>query len=145
MKTFIFCLLLAAVCGENSNSEDFFSVADLDGDGVLQQDEIQADFNKKDINGDGYISLSELIKSFASSWSLEFKMGAFIYYDKLDGNEDGVIDQSAFLSAMKIMDSNDVCIFKFPGDGEISREEFERNMLKIWNGVAKESKSVLSP
>ncbi|PVD27827.1 hypothetical protein C0Q70_13002, partial [Pomacea canaliculata] len=101
---------------ENSNSEDFFSVADLDGDGVLQQDEIQADFNKKDINGDGYISLSELIKSFASSWSLEFKMGAFIYYDKLDGNEDGVIDQSAFLSAMKIMDSN------------------------IWNGVAKESK-----
>ncbi|XP_025102911.1 calmodulin-4-like isoform X3 [Pomacea canaliculata] len=137
MKTFIFCLLLAAVCGENSNSEDFFSVADLDGDGVLQQDEIQADFNKKDINGDGYISLSELIKSFASSWSLEFKMGAFIYYDKLDGNEDGVIDQSAFLSAMKIMDSN--------GDGEISREEFERNMLKIWNGVAKESKSVLSP
>ncbi|XP_025102948.1 uncharacterized protein LOC112569367 [Pomacea canaliculata] len=136
MKTFIFCLLLAAVCGENSNSEDF-SVVDLDGDGVLQLDELLADFNKNDINGDGYISLSEFISSYASLWQLEFNMGAFIYYDKLDGNEDGVIDQSAYLSVRKIMDSN--------GDGDISSEEFERNLLKIWNGVAKETKSVLNP
>ncbi|XP_025102942.1 uncharacterized protein LOC112569362 [Pomacea canaliculata] len=137
MKTFIFCLLLAAVYGENSNSEDFFSIMDHDGDGALEQYELHADFYKKDINGDGYISLSEFIKSFASSESLEFNMGAFIYYDKLDGNEDGVIDQSAFPFVMKMMDSD--------GDGEISREENERNIQKIWNGVAKESKSVLNP
>ncbi|XP_025102912.1 uncharacterized protein LOC112569343 isoform X4 [Pomacea canaliculata] len=137
MKTFIFCLLLASVYGENSNSEDFFSIMDLDGDGALQQDEIQADFYKKDINGDGYISLSEYISSFASSSPLVYTMGFFIYMDKLGGNEDGVIDQSAILSVMKIMDIN--------GDGEISREEFERNMLKIWNTVAKETKSLLNP
>ncbi|XP_025102944.1 uncharacterized protein LOC112569364 isoform X1 [Pomacea canaliculata] len=137
MKTFIFCLLLAAVYGENPSSEDFFSIIDLDGDGALQQDELQADFNKKDINGNGYISLSEHISSYASSVPLVHNMGIFIYMDKLDGNEDGVVDQSVPLSVMKMMDSN--------GDGEISREEHERNGLKIWDGGAKESKSVLSP
>ncbi|XP_025102914.1 uncharacterized protein LOC112569343 isoform X6 [Pomacea canaliculata] len=136
MKTFIFCLLLAAVCGENSNSEDF-SIMDLDGDGVLQQDELQANFYKIDINGNGYISLSEFISSYASLSQLEFNMGAFIYHDKQDGNEDGVIDQSVILSVMQIMDIN--------GDGDISSEEFEINLLKIWNGVAKESKSILNP
>ncbi|XP_025102947.1 uncharacterized protein LOC112569365 isoform X2 [Pomacea canaliculata] len=137
MKTFIFCLLLAAVYGENSNSDDYFSIIDLDGDGALQQDELQADFNKKDINGDGYVSLSEHISSFASSMPLVPNMGIFIYYDKLDGNEDGVLDQSVPFSVMKMMDSN--------GDGEISREENERNGLKIWNGVAKQTKSLLNP
>ncbi|XP_025102916.1 uncharacterized protein LOC112569343 isoform X7 [Pomacea canaliculata] len=110
---------------------------DLDGDGALEQYELQADFYKKDINGDGYISLSEFLSSYASSWPLVFNMGSFIYYDKLDGNEDGVIDQSVSLSVIKIMDSD--------GDGEISREEFERNIQKMWNSVAIETKSLLNP
>ncbi|PVD27829.1 hypothetical protein C0Q70_13004 [Pomacea canaliculata] len=114
---------------ENSNSEDFFSIMDHDGDGALEQYELHADFYKKDING--------FKETHGISESLEFNMGAFIYYDKLDGNEDGVIDQSAFPFVMKMMDSD--------GDGEISREENERNIQKIWNGVAKESKSVLNP
>lgn len=33
---------------QNSNSEDDFSIIDLESDGVVQQNEIKANFNQKD-------------------------------------------------------------------------------------------------
>lgn len=36
---------------QNFNSEDGFSIIDLESDGVVQQNEIKANFNQKDNNG----------------------------------------------------------------------------------------------
>ncbi|PVD27832.1 hypothetical protein C0Q70_13007 [Pomacea canaliculata] len=129
MKILIFCFLLPAFLGA-SDSNSLFKALDLDGNGILQLNESMDFFTQMDTNDDGQVSLLEYMASPTVGLTPSGVQAAYNNYDKLDGNEDDVIDQSVIHFIYEMMDTNN--------DGEISPEEYEMNSVGIWKGFVDE-------
>lgn len=97
--------------------ENFWSQADLDGDGKVSPEEfcqciekgvsnpdyndplIETLFDIVDLDGDGYISQQEH-RLFFSVFDLDAEKSAFVF-SKLDTNQDGILSKQEFASAKR--------------------------------------------
>jgi Ca2+-binding EF-hand superfamily protein len=108
---------------------DFQRTLDADRDGYVSKEEWDRAFVERDLNGDGRLSVEELQAFFPKGGSKELAdTGRQEAFDRLDKNQTGVIDRSEWPGkdkSFRHMDAN--------RDGVISREEFMATNVRWWN------------
>jgi hypothetical protein len=98
---------------------------DLNGDGQITQDEVQAlqteFFDSTDTNADGFLTHEELqvAKKTPTTLLLGYnKFGCGASFNRLDNNQDGLISREEFINNVPMFDK-----FDLDGDGIILTEE----------------------
>ncbi|XP_025102937.1 uncharacterized protein LOC112569358 [Pomacea canaliculata] len=131
MKVVILSCLLAAVLGVGYDEvQRSFAAVDLDGDGVIQRDELMTVFERKDTNKDKTITIEEYTATQLPGTPELVIQGNFNYYDKQDGAADGVISLSIVPVLFDIFDADD--------DGEITLEDCQSSLPQILNDIQNE-------
>lgn len=108
-----------------NNVDQFTTQLDLNGDGQITQDEVQAlrseFFDSVDTNADGFLTNEEL-QAAKGTPAIPLlgnkKFGCEANFNRLDNNQDGLISKAEFVNNVPLFDK-----FDLDGDGIISAEE----------------------
>ncbi|XP_025102932.1 uncharacterized protein LOC112569355 [Pomacea canaliculata] len=131
MKVVILSCLIAAVLGvDYDEAKAGFDALDLDGDGIVLQEEILTFIEQNDLNNDGNITIEEKTATELPGTPEIVFHGYFNYHDKLDGAADGVISLSVAPVLFHIFDAD--------GDGEITLDEWFITLPQVNDGIQNE-------
>jgi Ca2+-binding EF-hand superfamily protein len=128
MKLILSTLLLSSVAmmAHADEGKKHRHNPDLNGDGVVTVSELleqrQAKFKKMDLNGDGYVTEAETAELKAKMDAKREKMRnekAKAHFAKADSNGDGMISAAEFTSKSE----ERIKLMDADGNGEISRQE----------------------
>ncbi len=118
-------MMAGAAQAQGPRDRPDFATLDLNGDGVVTQEEIaargEARFAAADSNGDGALSAEEL--AAAASANAADRVAQML--DRLDANEDGVLQQSEMQPRGGDRGARMFERLDADGDGAVSEAEFD--------------------